>query len=428
MNDDSFDATNYLDWYNRGVASSEKEKYSKAIKEFTRSISLNPDFAGAWFERGWVFIETKQYDRALTNFERALAIDNNYAAAYRGRGEVWYAKKEYTKAVADYTKLIDLEPYDSIGYNNRGYAWRALKEFDKAIEDFTLSIGLRPGSAAEHYSRGLVKSDKLQTKRSAKKDYESAIKDFNEAIRLDPDFAEAYCDRGILLATIEEYNKAIDDFNTALQLEPDHKLARAWLEDTRKKQKGSAFPESDQERQAVREEAAAFIDEIRHHLGAVCKTDKDRFLFGWYVAEWDEVKQRPRVAGVQSWLPEVRPDLAKWGVIKDFMGEMQMGACTHDDKEFWPSLVGIPIKKDLWRVVTQVRSQYRLGEKMIHEVKDFAIVNRLMERIVVRIRSGELDHQLVFGDYQLPTGYEEFEAAIKRMINTPVPPKKKKQP
>jgi hypothetical protein len=87
----------------------------------------------------------------------------------------------------------------------------------------------------------------------------------------------------------------------------------------------------------------------------------------------------------------------------------------------------VPIKKDLWRAITQVRAQYRIGEKMIHEVKDFAIVNRLLERVVVRIRSGQLGHHLVFGEYKLPTVYEEFEAAIKRLISTPVPPKKKKQ-
>lgn len=426
MSKASFDETNYLDWYNQGVTSSEQEQYNKAVKELSRSISLNPDYAEAWCERGWAFFETKKYDPALTDFEKAIAIKNTCSEAYHGRGEVWYAKEEYTKAVADYTKVIELQPYDSLGYNNRGYAWRALKEYDKAIEDFTISIGLDPNSASEYFSRGLVKSDKLKTTAGTKNEFEMVIKDFNEAIILDPGYAEAYCKRGMLWATIEEYNKAIKDLEITLQLEPNNKVAKDWLEDTRKKQQNSQYPESDEERQAIRERAAAFIDEIRHHLSATCKIDKDRFLFGWYVAEWDKEKQMPKVAGVQSWLPEVRPDLAKWGEIKDFNGEMYMGVYTHDDEEFWPSLVGIPIKKDLWRAITQVRSQFRIGEKMINEVKDFAIVNRLLERVVVNIRSGQLDRQLVFGEYKLPTVAEEFEATLKALINTPPMPRKKK--
>lgn len=427
MNDKSFDANNYLHWYNRGVASCEKEKYIKAIKELARSISLNPDFADAWFERGWAFYETKQYDRALADFNKAIIIDNNHSAAYRGRGLVWDAKGDYTKAIEDYTKVIELQPYDYLGYNNRGYMWRRLKEYDKAIEDFTITIGLEPNSAVGYHSRGLVKCDKLETTRGTKNDFAMAIKDFDDAIRLDPNFAASYSRRGRLWASIDEYNKAIADFNTALQLEPGNKAAKEWLEEARKKQQDSQYPESDQERQAIREQAAAFIDEIRHHLSAACKIDKDRFLFGWYVAEWDEEKQTPKVAGVQSWLPEVRPDLAKWGEIKDIHGKMQMGVYTHNDEEFWPSLAGIPIKKDLWRAITQVRSQFRIGEKMIHEVKDFAIVNRLLERVVVHIRSGQLDHQLVFGEYKLPTVGEEFESIIKAMINTPPMPRKKKK-
>lgn len=422
----SLDATLALAWYNRGNAWAKKERYNKAIEDFTKSISLDPTSANTWCDRGWAYFDAKQYDKALADFEKVIAMDGAYAPAYYGRGEVWYEKDEFAKAVEDYTKYIDLRPYEALGYNNRGYAWRAMKEFDKAIEDFTLSIGLDPSSASEYFSRGLAQFDKLHVAKGARKNFEMAIKDFDDAIRLEPDYGEAYCKRGLLWASIDEYNKAIKDFNMALQLDPADKAARHWLDEVIKKQKSLQRPENDQDVQAIREQAAGFIDEIRHHLSATCKIDKDRFLFGWYVSEWDKKNKQPLVAGVQSWLPEVRPDIAKWAEVKDHEGKKHMGVCTHDGEEFYPSLAGIPIKKDLWRAITQVRGQFRIGEKLIHEVKSFAIVNRLLERVVQRIRSGQLDHEIVFGEYRLPTVMEEFESMLKKMINTPPMPRKKK--
>lgn len=415
-----------LAWHNRGNAWFEKEKYNKAIEDFTKVISLQPNNADAYCDRGNALFETKQYDRAIMDFNKAIELIPGHADAIYGRADVWYAKKEFAKAVEDYTKFIDLRPYDILGYNNRGFAWRALKEYDKAIEDYTMSIGLEPTAASEYFSRGNARSEKLIEAPGTIAEATLAIKDYDEAIRLDPGYSEAYCHRGIIWSGMEEYDKAIDDFEKALQLDPSDNISRRWLEGTKNRQNHSSAPLTDMEKQAIREKAISFINEIRDYITAKCKKDKNAFQYGWYVKEWDKKNGKPVVAGLQGWIPEVKPGIAKWAEIKDEIdGKKYIGTCTLDGEEFWPSLVGIPIKKDLWRAIAMAGKQYRIGEKQVNEVKDFAIVNRMLERTVERIRSKQLDHEIVFGEYALPSPYEEFEAIVTKLINTPYNPRKK---
>lgn len=406
---------NAFAWHYRGKAWLEKEDYNKAIEDLNKAIALAPD-ADSYTDRGNALFEKRKYDKAISDYNKALALDVNHANACYGRAEVSYARKQYSKAIEDYTRFIALKPYDMLGYNNRGYAWRALNEYDKAIDDFTMSIGLSPNTASEWCIRGRTRFNKLQEFPDERNRFEEAIRDFDEAIRLAPDDWEAYYYRGVLYSSLEVYDKAIGDLEKAHQLDPDDKDLLRQLDLTRAKRL-NAGAISEEEKQPVREQAASFIDKLRKTLNEKFKDEKEGYQHGWAIVTWDAANQRPLVAGIQGWLPAIRPDLAKWKEGKNDHGEKTMITCTLSGQEFWPSLAGIPIKKDLWSAIFGYK-QYLIGENQLNtNVKRFPMVNLLLMRIITRIRSGDLDHHLVFGEYRLPTVMEEFESALKNILN-----------
>ena len=421
-------------WHLRAYAHLYTDAHGKAIEDINKIIALKPDSGDAYCDRGVAWLFKGNYEKAMQDFDKAIALDPAIASAYYGRGEIWSEREKFDKAVEEHTKYINLRPHDMIGYANRGKAWQALEEYDKAITDFTMAIGIEPSSAVHWFDRGSARHDKINDDETLpESELELAIKDYSEAIRLDPEHQQAYCFRGILLSDLEKYEEAIKDLEKALELDPDDDLAKDGLDDAKiylQKRDGTGEAGmSEKDKQAIRDKAATFLDELRKDLDAKFKTAKDAFYHGKIVESWDPVNQRPLVAGIDGWMPELRPDIAQWKEAEDKLqpGKRVMDVYTHAGEEFWPSLVGIPIKKDLWRAIIGYQ-QYRIGEKQLNaNVKRFPVVNEYLLKIIRRIRTGDLDNQLVFGEYKLPTVMEDFEAMLTKIINTPyTPPKKKK--
>src|SRR5678815_3632993 len=74
--------TNSVAYYNRGVALQTKERWEKAIADYTEAIKLKRDYAEAYFARGVAFDETGDPERAIADYTEAINIRPNYAEAY----------------------------------------------------------------------------------------------------------------------------------------------------------------------------------------------------------------------------------------------------------------------------------------------------------------------------------------------------------
>lgn len=414
---------NVFGWSNRGKTRLKKKQFDKAVEDFTKAIALSPENADAYQDRAQAWFEMKQYDKALEDHNIAIKLNPYDKMGFVARADTWYEMKEFEKAIEDYTSLIDLDPYDKYGYHSRAFCWRELKQYDKAIEDFDVAIGLAPDDVYQLFGRASAKHDKLEDEGGTKEAYEDAIRDYGEAIKMKPDDSIAYTNRGVLWCAIEEYNKAIQDLEKALQLNPEDHVARRWILVTRARQQRSPMMQNENDKQAIRERAAFFVEQIRGYLNVKCRQSKNAFLFGWFVEVWETETNRPVTTGIRGWLPEIMPDIAKWKLVTDEEGDEELEVYTRNNEEFWPSLAGIPIKKNLWVAMVSEGKQYLIGEKPMRAVKNFEPVNLLLERITARIRSGKLDNELVFGEYTVPTQMEDFTAMLDKILTTP---KKKK--
>jgi serine/threonine protein kinase len=132
-------------YYNsRGVSYDDKGEYDKAIADYTKAISIDPNYAIAYNNRAVSYKHKGEYDKAIADFTKAISIDPNDAIAYINRGVSYDDKGEYDKAIADFTKAISIMPNYADPYNNRGVSYKNKGEYDKAIADFRKALEIDP--------------------------------------------------------------------------------------------------------------------------------------------------------------------------------------------------------------------------------------------------------------------------------------------
>jgi tetratricopeptide (TPR) repeat protein len=191
------DPTCFIGFYSRALAWADRKEYEKAIKDYTKAIELNLDFADAYYKRGVAWQNLNEnikanadFDKAIESYCKTIKINPKDAELYLWRGNTWYSKTKYQKAIKDYTKAIENDPDFKEAYYNRGLARFAKKEYNKAIDDYTKIINVKPKYAdVYYYDRGNAYK--------AIKEYEKAIDDYTEAIKKNPTFENAFYNRGL---------------------------------------------------------------------------------------------------------------------------------------------------------------------------------------------------------------------------------------
>jgi tetratricopeptide (TPR) repeat protein len=241
-------------YFNSAEAYANKGDYDRAIANYTRAISLRPDYVGTYYSRAMAYSNKGDYDRAIADYTEALRLNPDASWIYSRRGDAYYEKGDYDRAIADYNQSIRLLPdYNYSAYSGRGKAYLEKSEWDQAIIDF------EKGSYLGYY---------LGKAYLEKGDWNQAISNFSTAIERDPDNADAYYGRGyacfyrpdksqtdndpghtpsslervyqlfpflagdrvLAVDKDQDYDWAIEDFEAAIRIDPNHTPAREMLE------------------------------------------------------------------------------------------------------------------------------------------------------------------------------------------------------
>jgi lipoprotein NlpI len=211
----------------RGTAFAITGEQKRAIQDFDRALTLEPDRILVLGYRGSAFFSEGDYDRAIADYDRAVQLDPDYVDAFYGRASAWRAKGDNDRAIADYSRAIALDPKYLEAYADRGLAHLAKDELGSAIDDFYQALQLDPNDAEVFDLRG---SAYLQMG-----DNDRAVKDYNQAILLDPNYAPAYFNRGVARFMKARFAEAAVDFAAKPQAEPANAYAALWLHMARRK-------------------------------------------------------------------------------------------------------------------------------------------------------------------------------------------------
>lgn len=199
-------------YYNSGVHSGNQRHLERAMQDFGKVIALKPNSYSAHFAQGAIYIQKEQYDKAIEEMNKAIFMNPEEGVAYVGRGFIYLKMKpaQIDKAVADFDKVIAMGSlWTAMAFSNRGAVWVMKNQYDKAIEDLNKAIDLGPGNVQAYIARGIAFF--------LKKQYNRATEDLNRAVELNPNNSDAYLKRGMVYAQIGN-PRAISDFQKACDM------------------------------------------------------------------------------------------------------------------------------------------------------------------------------------------------------------------
>jgi tetratricopeptide (TPR) repeat protein len=154
---------NYRDYSSllqSGIAKHKKHKFSEAINDYTKAISLaeSPDnpysnqqsedynpqyFMGSmsdlYFNRGLAKSENAEKEGALKDFNKSVNYNSQNDSAYFNRGLVEFELKQYQSALKDFNKTISLVPGDAKALYNRALTKFELGDETGALKDANLA-------------------------------------------------------------------------------------------------------------------------------------------------------------------------------------------------------------------------------------------------------------------------------------------------
>ena len=133
-----------------------KEIQDKNYDDFSKAISLNPNYTEAYIERAIIrWNKGGQVIRAIKDVTKAIKLDPNNFDAYYLRSNFWSVVEGQEKAIIkDLNKLIKLKPeYEARFRFNRSATYGNLGLHRKAIDDatFVINSGESPSEQRQEY-------------------------------------------------------------------------------------------------------------------------------------------------------------------------------------------------------------------------------------------------------------------------------------
>jgi serine/threonine protein kinase/tetratricopeptide (TPR) repeat protein len=107
--------------------------WPQTVKEYTRAIQLNTNYASAHSIYGMYLVVTKQFDEALAEMKRALELDPASVAINTGVGRVLFYARKYRDAAAQYRKTLEMNPDFSEALFDLGKTFTAQGKYNEAV-------------------------------------------------------------------------------------------------------------------------------------------------------------------------------------------------------------------------------------------------------------------------------------------------------
>ncbi len=129
--------------------------YPDAIREFRRTLEIDPASVNAYFWLGRVYDDQGKLQEAENSYKTAVNLRPSYWQAYSGLGYFYYRHGQFEKAVPQFLTMISLAPDNSSGYDNLGGVYLQMGRYDEAITILKKAIELK-GTATTFSNLGSV--------------------------------------------------------------------------------------------------------------------------------------------------------------------------------------------------------------------------------------------------------------------------------
>jgi tetratricopeptide (TPR) repeat protein len=131
--------------YLKAVLNLQKQKFSKAIDDFDKAITLKmppKSLYKVYLNRGMAHFYMQDYDLADYDFSKVLELEPKNAAAYHGKGMVKYELHEYEDAVTAFQKSLNFDENNAITHFNMGMSYFRLEDKENSCYHFNRACAL----------------------------------------------------------------------------------------------------------------------------------------------------------------------------------------------------------------------------------------------------------------------------------------------
>ena len=134
-----------------------------ALKDFNRTLKLDPDHPLALRNRGKIRFQLGDHAGGMADFERALQLNPDEVLIYVAKANAFRDVGDYQQAIALYKQALALDEHCASIYLNRALAYTRLEETRQAIADYQTALSLfSKADDWDNYNNTLKKLNGLQ--------------------------------------------------------------------------------------------------------------------------------------------------------------------------------------------------------------------------------------------------------------------------
>lgn len=131
--------------YLRGILNNGREKYSKALDDFSKAIDLGagPELLyRCYLGRGVSYMGLMEFDQALADLNNSIGINDTVAGSFYSRGRVNYELRDYEAAVSDFRRILEFSQGNAALYFNLGMAYFRMNDRDNACQNLNKACSM----------------------------------------------------------------------------------------------------------------------------------------------------------------------------------------------------------------------------------------------------------------------------------------------
>ena len=213
------DPTNHNAQHLQGVIFLQKHDPLKAVESLSQAVQLYDRSAAYFCNLGTAFHQLEQFEHAIKNFQKSLKLNPNYIEAQFNLSNVYHETGDLVHAIEALECVIQIDP-------NHAEANTSLRLIDLEREENSLSalqhlLVEQPANAALHH--------KIGTQLYQEGRHQEALQHFERVLEFEPMHAPALNNKGLTLLELGDHENAVKTFRSLLQSQPSHREARCNL-------------------------------------------------------------------------------------------------------------------------------------------------------------------------------------------------------
>ena len=114
------------------------EQHERALVDFTRAISIRPNYSIAYTNRANLYSRLSMETEALNDFQKSLELIPN-SGAYVGRATLFCEMQNYEQAIMDYDRALEIDIDNYVAWFNRSITHYDLGNFVFALRDIVVA-------------------------------------------------------------------------------------------------------------------------------------------------------------------------------------------------------------------------------------------------------------------------------------------------